>query len=81
MNSDSKVRSFAERWVSANVRNVPWLEDFGPEMSRLASLLITAAAAEGIYLDDLELELDSLALFLSEAYENVHDPDAGFQAS
>jgi hypothetical protein len=61
---------FAEGWVSANVTNVPGLEDLPREIERLACLMTADARESGISGGDIDRAVGDLDDYLTRAYEN-----------
>lgn len=74
------IEQFLDSWISRNVHNVPGLSntaDLDQEIARLKAMLIADGAANGFSLDALEQAVGDFEDYLTPAYENVHDPDAG----
>jgi len=61
---------FVEEWVSANVTNVPGLEDLSREIERLACLMTADAREIGISGGDIDRAVGDIDEFLTRAYEN-----------
>jgi hypothetical protein len=71
------IYAFAESWVSKNVHNAPGVESVADEVARLRPGFIAAARARGISLEALDEAVGDIDDYLTNAYENVHDPEAG----
>ncbi|HEY4078925.1 MAG TPA: hypothetical protein VGM26_18495 [Rhizomicrobium sp.] len=61
---------FVEGWVSANVTNVPGLEDLPREIERLACLMTADARDAGISGGEIDRAVGDIDEFLTRAYEN-----------
>ena len=61
---------FVAEWVSANVTNVPGLEDLSREIERLACLITADAREIGISGGDIDRAVGDIDEFLTRAYEN-----------
>jgi hypothetical protein len=76
---NQQIADFVKNWISDNVFNVPGLTDPAPEVAHLAQSLDAATQSAGIPRATIEREMGSFEGFLTEAYENVHDPELGFK--
>jgi hypothetical protein len=65
-----KAGEFARGWVSANVANVPGLEDLPREIERLACLMTSDARDAGISGGEIDRAVGDIDDFLTRAYEN-----------
>ncbi|MDR6659726.1 hypothetical protein J2W51_002296 [Tardiphaga robiniae] len=72
---------FVERWVSANVHNIPGLEDYSRHVAQLAEQLVADAEDRGIPEDELNETVGDAEDYLTRAYETVQDGDLGFHES
>ena len=79
MSKNSDV--FVSNWVSANVHNIPGLEDYSDHVAQLAEQLIADAEARGIAEDELNETIGDATDFLTDAYERVQDGTLGFRDS
>jgi len=77
--SSDLVKEFVRSWVSENVHNVPGLENPKDEISRLSAKLIADARLHRISEQELAERVGDIEDLLAAAYENVHDPEAGFR--
>lgn len=76
--ADDVLRIYND-WVADNVHNVPGLAeaaDFDAEIRRLHEKLERELSD---LIPKLEQELGNIDDALTEAYENVHDPELGFK--
>jgi hypothetical protein len=70
---------FVAKWVSANVHNIPGLEDYSDHVAELAEQLIADAEAKGIDEDELNQTVGGDAEdYLKNQYEKVQDSALGF---
>ncbi len=79
MRMRESAASFLDHWTRENVHNNPGLDDLQGEVARLREKLERDATGAGVSLDDLEMEAGDLEDHLTQAYENVHDPELGFK--
>jgi hypothetical protein len=70
---------FVKDWVSANVQNIPGLDDFQREVERLAATLKADAKAHGIAAAELDETVGDAGDYLANEYEQIHDPESGFK--
>jgi hypothetical protein len=66
-----KAGNFSEEWVSANVTNVPGLEDLPREIERLACLMTADARDAGISGGEIYRAVGDIDEYLTRAYENT----------
>lgn len=75
----SRAREAFQVWTAENIHNVPGVWDreaMDAEMKRLRAQLERDLP---VLLAEIEEELGELDDLLLEAYENVYDPETGFQ--
>jgi hypothetical protein len=61
---------FVAEWISANVANVPGLEDLPREVERLACQMTADARQAGISGGEINRAVGDIDEFLTRAYEN-----------
>ena len=75
------ARVFAERWVSANVHNIPGLEDSSRHVAQLAEEMIFAAGDKEIGEEELEAAIGDPIDYITKIYGQVEDSTLGFHES
>lgn len=70
---------FVANGISANVHNIPGLEDYSSHVKELAEQMTVDAEAKGIDEDELNETVGGDAEeYLTNAYEQIQDTSAGF---
>jgi hypothetical protein len=75
----SHVETFLKKWTSSNVQNVPGLQSLEDEVSRLTSELVADAKVANISESELAVVCGDIGDYLTNEYEKIHDPEAGFR--
>lgn len=76
---DQPLETFLKKWVSKNVQNVPGLQSLEDEVIRLKSELLADAKATNISESELAEVCGDIGDYLTNEYEQIHDPEAGFR--
>jgi len=71
--------NFVQNWVSANVQNIPGLDNYREEVKRLSAALLTDARKAGIKRAALTRTVGDMDDHMTYAYENVIDPELGLK--
>jgi aminoglycoside phosphotransferase len=69
---------FVAKWISANVHNIPGLEDYSGHVKELAQQMTADAADKDIDEDELNETVGDAEDYLTNAYEKVQDSTVGF---